>query len=518
MLNLSMLLESTARRTPEAVAVVLGDARVTYRQLDIAAAQVAGYLTGLGIGRGDRVALTCPNLPYFPIAYYGILKAGATVVPLNVLLRAREVAYHLADSGARAYLCFEGTAELAMGAQGFAGFEATPTCEHFVVITADPAAAGPIAGAVTFAQACAGQSPEFGPALTEAEDTAVILYTSGTTGQPKGAELSHANMVLNVVAMQQLLGRSDGHRDVHLVTLPLFHSFGQTVQQNYGFACGDTLVLLPRFDATTALALMRHHEVTFFAGVPPMYWAMLGALDADAGVDTAALAARMRVAVAGGAPLPVEIITSFAARFGVGIREGYGLSETSPVATFNPMHRAPKPGSIGLPIWGVEVRLVDPTGAEITAADTIGEIAIRGHNVMKGYLHRPAETAAVLQDGWFRTGDLATRDVDGFYFIVDRAKDMIVRNGFNVYPREIEDVLITHPAVSLAAVIGVPSESVGEEVKAFVIRVPGADVSADELVAWARENMAPYKYPRTVTFLDALPMTATGKVLKRELS
>ena len=516
MLNLSMLLESTARRTPETVAVVLGDARLTYRQVDAAASQVADYLSGLGIGRGERVALTCPNLPYFPIAYYGILKVGATVVPLNVLLRAREVAYHLADSGARAYLCFEGTAELAMGAQGFAGFEATDTCEHFVVITADPAAAGPIPGAVTFAQACAGRSTAFDPAVTDADDTAVILYTSGTTGQPKGAELTHANMVLNVIAMQQLLGRKDGHADVHLVTLPLFHSFGQTVQQNYGFACGDTLVLLPRFEPRTALALMQRHEVTFFAGVPPMYWALLGALDAH--VDTASLAARMRIAVAGGAPLPVEIITSFAARFGVGIREGYGLSETSPVATFNPMHRAPKPGSIGLPIWGVEVRLVDVAGAEITAVDTVGEIAVRGHNVMKGYLQRPAETAAVMKDGWFHTGDLATRDADGFYFIVDRAKDMIVRNGFNVYPREIEEVLITHPAVSLAAVIGVPSESVGEEVKAFVIRVPGVEIEADELVAWARENMAPYKYPRTVEFLDALPMTATGKVLKRELS
>jgi long-chain acyl-CoA synthetase len=518
MLNLSMLLESTARRTPDAVALVLGDAALTYAQVDAGAAQVAGYLAGLGIGRGDRVALTCPNLPYFPIVYYGILKAGATVVPLNVLLRGREVAYHLADSGARAYFCFEGTAELAMGAQGFAGFEATPGCEHFVVITVDPAANGPIPGATTFAQACAGRSPDFDPALTDADDTAVVLYTSGTTGQPKGAELTHANMVLNVVAMQQLLGRGDGNHDVHLVTLPLFHSFGQTVQQNYGFACGDTLVLLPRFDATTALSLMHRHEVTFFAGVPPMYWALLGALDADAGLDTASLAARMRVAVAGGAPLPVEIITSFAARFGVGIREGYGLSETSPVATFNPMHRAPKPGSIGLPIWGVEVRLVDLAGAEITAVDTVGEIVIRGHNVMKGYLHRPAETAAVMQDGWFRTGDLATRDADGFYFIVDRAKDMIVRNGFNVYPREIEEVLITHPAVSLVAVIGVPSAAVGEEVKAFVIRAPGVEVTAEELIGWARENMAPYKYPRTVEFLDALPMTATGKVLKRELS
>ncbi len=501
---------------------MLGETRLTYGQVDAAACQLAGYLADLGIGRGDRVALSCPNLPYFPIAYYGILRTGAAVVPLNVLLRGREVAYHLADSAARAYLCFEGTADLPIGEQGFAGFSATPGCETFLLITADPAGPSPssmaagLGGVTTFAQACAGRAPTFDPAVTETTDTAVVLYTSGTTGQPKGAELTHANMVLNVVAMQQLLGRSDGRRDVHLVTLPLFHSFGQTVQQNYGFACGDTLVLLPRFDAATALALMMRERVSFFAGVPTMYWALLGALTDE--IDTGTLAANLRIAVAGGAPLPVEIITSFATRFGVGIREGYGLSETAPVATFNPMDRATKPGSIGLPIWGVEVRLVDLAGQVVNGTGTVGEIGIRGHNVMKGYLNRPHETAAVMKDGWFSTGDLGTRDEDGFYFVVDRAKDMIVRNGFNVYPREIEEVLISHPAVSMAAVIGVPSESVGEEVKAFVIRTPGTDVSAEELIAWSRANMAPYKYPRTVVFLETLPMTATGKVLKRELS
>ena len=522
MINVSTLLESTVRATPDRVAVVLGETRLTYGQVDAAACQLAGYLADLGIGRGDRVALSCPNLPYFPIAYYAILKTGAAVVPLNVLLRAREIAYHLTDSQARAYLCFEGTPELALGEQGYAAFETAPQCETFLLITADPA--GPSAlsrdaglgEAITFAQACAGRPTTFDPTVTDADDTALILYTSGTTGQPKGAELTHANVVLNVLAMQQLWGRTDGQRDIHLVTLPLFHSFGQTVQQNYGFACGDTLVLLPRFDAPAALALMQREHVSFFAGVPTMYWALLGALTDE--IDIAALATRLRIAVSGGAPLPVEIITSFATRFGVGIREGYGLSETSPVVTFNPIYGATKPGSIGRPIWGVEVRLVDAMGTEITATDTVGQIAVRGHNVMKGYLNRPADTQAVMDGGWFATGDLATRDSDGFYFIVDRVKDMIVRNGFNVYPREIEEVLICHPAVSMAAVIGVPSESVGEEVKAFVIRTPGTDVSAEELIAWSRANMAPYKYPRTVEFLESLPMTATGKVLKRELS
>ena len=257
---------------------------------------------------------------------------------------------------------------------------------------------------------------------------------------------------------------------------------------------------------------MMRERVSFFAGVPTMYWALLGALTDE--ID-GALAANLRIAVAGGAPSR----SSSAAvrdRFGVGIREGYGLSETAPVATFNPIDRATKPGSIGLPIWGVEVRLVDLAGR--SSPEPGCELAVRGHNVMKGYLNRPEATTAVMHDGWFPTGDIATRDEDGFYFVVDRAKDMIVREGFNVYPREIEEVLISHPAVSMAAVIGVPSESVGEEVKAFVIRTPGTDVSAEELIAWSRANMAPYKYPRTVVFLETLPMTATGKVLKRELS
>jgi len=514
MLNLSVVLEDSARRFAERAAVVLGPQRLTYAQVDAAANQVANLLVSRGINPGDKVALSCPNVPYFPVIYFGILKTGAVVVPLNVLLKGREIAYHLNDSEAKAYFCFQGTADLPMAAEGYAGFGQVPECEQFFLITADPAGPSPIEGTETMAAAVHGQSPVFETVLVPETDPAVILYTSGTTGQAKGAELSHSNLLLNAMTCNRLF-RSPAGTDTHLLVLPLFHSFGSTVNMNAGFASAATLVLLPRFDAAAAVLLLEQEDVTFFAGVPTMYWGLLNALSDE--VDVERIARNMRIAVAGGSSLPVEIIRAVKERFGVQILEGYGLSETSPVATFSDPDSEPRPGSIGIPIWGIEVKLIDPSGNTIESADEIGEIAIRGHNIMRGYYNRPEATAEVLNNGWFRSGDLGRRDKDGFYYIVDRAKDMIIRGGFNVYPREIEEVLMTHEAVSLAAVIGVPHDSHGEEIKAYVIRNAGATITEDELVAWCRAEMASYKYPRIVTFVESLPMTATGKLLKREL-
>ena len=517
MYNLSTLLEDSARNYPDRDAVVLGDTRLTYAQVNGAANQVANLLVSRGIQPGDKVALTCPNLPYFTIVYYGILKAGATVVPLNVLLKGREVAYHLDDSDAKAYFCFQGTPELPMAQEGYAGFEQTEGCEHFVVITADPAAASPIEGTETLGQALAGQPPTFETVPTDEDDTAVILYTSGTTGQPKGAELRHRNMRDNACASDALFGADKDHPDTYLCVLPLFHSFGQTVIQNGAFAFGGTVVMLPRFEAKPALDLMLKEGVTFFAGVPTMYWGLLGALDDS--VDVGTIAKNLRVAAAGGSALPVEVHKDFQKRFGVTILEGYGLSETSPVASFSPHGKEPRVGSIGVPIPGVEMKLINDDWSEVPdGPDAVGEIAIKGHNIMKGYYDRPDATEASIHDGWFRSGDLGKKDADGYYYIVDRSKDMIIRGGYNVYPREIEEVLMTHEAVSLAAVIGVPHDSHGEEIKAVIIRNAGVDVTEEELVAWGKEQMAGYKYPRIVEFVDALPMTATGKILKRELS
>ncbi len=517
MLNLAVLLEDSARRYPDREALVLGDTRLTYAQVNGAASQVANLLVSRGIEPGEKVALSCPNLPYFPIVYYGILKAGAVVVPLNVLLKGREIAYHLDDSDTKAYFCFQGTDELPMGTEGHKGFAETNGCEHFFMITADPADDSPVEGTETMAQGMKDQSAVFESAQTAETDTSVILYTSGTTGQPKGAALSHSNLVMNAMTCNRLFD-SKPATDKHLLTLPLFHSFGSSVQMNAGFAMAATLVLLPKFDAEQAVGLMQKEEITFFAGVPTMYWGLLAALNDDVDVDK--IAGNLRTSVSGGASLPVEILKEFEDKFHVQLLEGYGLSETSPVATFSDPDRDPRPGSIGVPIWGIEVKLIDEEWKEIKGEedDDIGEIAIRGHNIMNGYYGRDEATEEVMKDGWFRTGDLARRDKDGFYFIVDRAKDMIIRGGYNVYPREIEEVLMTHEAVSMAAVIGVPHDSHGEEIKAFVIKNEGAEITEDELVAWCKEEMASYKYPRVIEFSEDLPMTATGKILKRELT
>ncbi|CAN5207445.1 long-chain fatty acid--CoA ligase [soil metagenome] len=516
MSNLSSLLEESTAKYPDRIAVVLGDTRLTYAQVNGAANQVANLLVSRGIKPGDKVALSIPNLPYFTIIYYGILKAGATVVPLNVLLKAREVAYHLGDSDAKAYFAFEGTPELPIGQAGWDGFQQTDSVTEFFVVTGDPAAASPIEGAETFGAAVAGQSPVFETVATDDDDTAVILYTSGTTGQPKGAELRHRNMRDNALSGRELFGADESNPDTYLCVLPLFHSFGQTVVQNGAFAFGGTIVMLPRFEAKAALGLMLSNNVTYFAGVPTMYWGLLGALDET--IDVTKLAANLRVASAGGAALPVDIHREFKERFGVTILEGYGLSETSPVASFSRFGEEPRVGSIGVPIPGVEMKLINDDWSDVKEDDAIGEIAIKGHNIMKGYFKRPDATAEAIHDGWFRSGDLGRKDEDGFYYIVDRSKDMIIRGGYNVYPREIEEVLMTHPAVSLVAVIGVPDDQHGEEIKAVIIKNAGDPTTEEELIAWGKEQFATYKYPRIVEFRDELPMTSTGKILKRELS
>jgi long-chain acyl-CoA synthetase len=522
--NLATLLENSAANYPEREAIVFPATgrRMTYAEVNMFANMVAGFLRDKGIQPGDKVALSCPNLPYFSIIYWGILKAGATVVPLNVLLKGREVAYHLADSDAKAYFCFEGTAELPIGAEGFAGFNDAEGCETFVVVTAALDAESPFDGVPTLMGALAGQDGTFETVQTDEDDTAVILYTSGTTGQPKGAELRHRNMRDNATLGEKLFGSNAEEPETFLCVLPLFHSFGQTVIQNGSAAYGGTVVMLPRFEPEPALELMKSEKITFFAGVPTMYW---GLLHAAGDSDVSVIKDNLRVAVAGGAALPIEVHKEFEAKFGVTILEGYGLSETSPVASFSPVGSQVRVGSIGLPVPGVEMMLIDPEKADAGSfeeiewsEDAIGEIAIKGHNIMKGYYGRPDATDDAIKDGWFRSGDLARRDADGWYYIVDRSKDMIIRGGYNVYPREIEEVLMTHPDVSLAAVIGVPHESHGEEVKAVVILNEGATLTEDDLVEWGKHEMAAYKYPRIVEFVPSLPMTATGKILKRELS
>jgi long-chain acyl-CoA synthetase len=515
--NLAALLEHQAILAPDRVALTCRDVNVTYGQLNARASQIAAGLAALGIQPGDHVALSCPNVPWFPMAYYGILKAGAVVVPLNVLLKPREIAYHLQDSDAKALLVFEGTPELPMAQMARAGCDEAG-CRNLVVMTLDPAAPAPVSPSLTLGQLMHAQPPAFDTRARRPEDTAVMLYTSGTTGQPKGAELTHANMTMNAICSREMFApgaRGGLSQDVHLITLPLFHSTAQTCQMNAGIYAGSRLVLLPRFEPKGVLETMQREQVGFWIGVPTMYWALLKQIDAEGG-SPGAIAEHLRVCASGGAPMPVEVMAQFERTFGVRVLEGYGLSETSPVACFNQMHRPSKPGTVGLPIFGVDVRCVDDEGRPVGTGER-GEVVIRGHNVMKGYYKRPEATAEVMRDGWFHTGDIGTIDADGYVAIVDRKKDMILRGGFNVYPRELEEVMMTHPAVSLVAVVGVPDERLGEEVKAFVVKKPGAAATEQDLVVWCREQFAAYKYPRLVEFRDALPVGATGKILKREL-
>ncbi len=518
MLNLAMLLESSAKARPGHLAVIFNDTKLTYAQVNGAANQLANGLRKLGVQRGDKVALSCPNLPYFPIAYYAILKVGASVVPFNVLFKAREIAYHLQDSDAVAMIAFQGTPDLPIAQMAFDGYQQAPGCRNLIVITVDPAAAPPVEGegVTTMGRVMAGQPPVFDTVQTMPDETAVILYTSGTTGSPKGAELTHANMAMNAVATRDTVGVNP--KDVALGVLPLFHSFGQTVIMNAAFTSGATMTLLPRFTPDAALGIMQRDGVTLFAGVPTMYWAMMGYPDADK-FDLAKIVSTLRVAVSGGAALPLEVIKGFEARFGVPILEGYGLSETSPVASFNHLDRPRKAGSIGQPIWLTDMRIVNPQDENHTPLPPgeVGEVAIRGHQLMKGYYKKPQATAEVIRNDWFHSGDMGKTDEEGYFYIVDRLKEMIIRGGFNVYPRELEEYFMTHPKVSLVAVKGVPDSKLGEEIKAYIVLKPNESATVDEMMEFAKVGLAAYKYPRYIEFRTTLPMTATGKILKREL-
>jgi long-chain acyl-CoA synthetase len=490
--NLALELTSTARADGHRPALRLDKDVVTYAELDDASARVAGLVRELGVGPGDRVGVMLPNVSYFAFAYYGVLRAGGVVVPMNVLLKQREVAFHLGDSQAKLVLGWHEFAEPAQRGAEEAGAECV------------------IVAAGEFEQLLARTEPATEVVDRMADDTAVVLYTSGTTGTPKGAELTHSNLASNVEVVVRML--SVGADDVILGALPLFHAFGQTCGLNTAISSGACLALVPRFDAGRVLQTIERERITVFEAVPTMYVALLHHPGRER-FDVSTL----RLCVSGGAALPVEVLRGFESAFECTVLEGYGLSETSPVASFSQADRERKPGSIGTPVEGVEMKVVDENRNEVPAGE-VGEIAIRGPNVMKGYWNRPDATAeAIDADGWFYTGDLARVDEDGYFFIVDRKKDMIIRGGYNIYPREIEEVFYEHPAVLEAAVIGVPHAQLGEEVAAAVTLRPGAHVTAGELRDYVKGQVAAYKYPRHVWFADELPKSASGKILKREV-
>src|SRR3954452_23159699 len=475
--NLATVLTESAERDGDAIAIKLDDTELSYKQLDGASAHVAGLLRSKGVEPGDRVGIMLPNVPYFPVVYYGALRLGAIVVPMNVLLKGREVEFYLKDPEAKVLFAWHDFAEAAE--QGADGTDAE-------VVLVKPGEFEDMVGSSEAVTEVAERS---------GDDTAVILYTSGTTGTPKGAELTHDNLVSNVETILETLIQIE-EDDVVLGALPLFHSFGQTCGLNSCGAAGGTLSLIPRFDPDKAFEIIERDRVTIFEGVPTMYVAMLHGDNADS-ADTSCL----RLCVSGGSAMPGEVLRAFEDKFGCKILEGSGLSETSPVASFNHPDRERKLGSIGTPIKGVEMRVVDEDGKEVDQGE-VGEIVIRGPNVMKGYWRKDDATAEAIVDGWFHTGDMAKVDEDGYFFIVDRKKELIIRGGYNVYPREVEEALYEHPAVREVAVVGIPHGELGEEVGAAIALKDGAQTDPEELKAFVKEQVASYKYPRRIWLVD----------------
>jgi long-chain acyl-CoA synthetase len=500
--NLAVIVRESAAASPDKPVARYDGGHMTYAQVDALSDQVAAGLQEQGLRPGDGVGLQLPNLPQFLVAYFGILKAGAVVVPMNVLLKAPEVAFYLGDSNARVFITWAGVLDDAAKGAAEAGVP-----DIFVVGDAPDSQV-----TTPFARLLATPPPGERPFVArQPTDTAVIIYTSGTTGRPKGAELTHFQLYMNADIPGRLFDvRQD---DVIITVLPLFHVFGLSSILNIAVRFGCTMSLIPRFDAGAVLAAIQHHRATIFEGVPTMFMALLQHPQLDQ-YDVASL----RVAISGGAAIPAPVLDAFEDRFGVVILEGYGLSETASTTTFNRSATDRRPYSVGKPIWGTELQVWDDQGRPLPPGrGNVGELVTRGFHVMKGYLNSPQATAEAFAGGWFHTGDLGYVDDDGFVFIVDRKKELIIRGGYNVYPREIEEVLYAHPAIAEAAVVGIPDQQLGEEVKAFVALKPGQELVESELIAYCRERVAAYKYPRVIEFRDELPKSATGKVLKKQL-
>ncbi len=491
MTNFAQQLPAAAADDPDHPVLKLDDLVLSYAMLDASSARAAGILREKGVREGDRLGMQLPNVPYFPIVYFGALRLGAVVVPMNPLLKEKEVGYHLSDSGAKVMVGWHQFADPARAGSEQAGAEA-------VIV-----APGEF-------EKLLGDADQLDEVVDRADDDpAVIIYTSGTTGTPKGATLMHSNLSTGAEVARDLVGA--GPDTVAVSTLPLFHVFGMNSIMNVAVHARGTLTLVPRFEPGKVLEVIERDRATVFGGVPTMYAALLHHPDRER-YDVSSL----DLCVSGGSPMPVEVLRGFDEAFGTKVLEGYGLSETTGMGSFNKPDRERKPGSIGVPVGQTEFRLVDEDDKDVPAGEP-GELVMRGEFVMKGYWNRDEATAEVMRDGWFHTGDIATVDEDGYYFIVDRKKDLIIRGGYNVYPRELEEVLYEHEAVREAAVLGVPHSSLGEEVGAAVALKEGEHVGPDELREYMKQRVAAYKYPRVIWVVDELPKGPTGKILKREI-
>lgn len=517
-LNLASGLIDSALHYPDHPAVICDNRVYTYAELERWSARIAEILLAQGMRRGDNVMLLAPNVPEFTAAYYGILRVGGVVVPVNTLLIASEIADLLDHSDCRFFITWHGLAEKATQA-----FESVDTCQtiFFIGATRQELAeevlahysVGPLYQPQKFVM---DDFYDDAPGTVDCcqtmpDDTAVILYTSGTTGRSKGVELSHFNIFSNALYTKDK-GLYISHDSVTIAVLPLFHTFGQTAIQNATIMAGATIVMVPQFEPKRTLGEIQKHRVTCIAAVPTMYNLLNQTLQRHH-FDISSL----KVAISGGASLPLAIFEEFEKRFGFKIIEGYGLSETSPIACITPAHSPlNKPGSIGPEFFGTQARIMRSDGS-LAGVNEVGELVVRGHNVMKGYYKDPSSTQAAFVNGWFLTGDVAKMDEDRFFYIVDRSKDVIIRAGMNIYPREIEEVLHHHPAVREVAVIGVPDGTLSENVVACVVLAEGAEVTPIQLQKYCRDHLAVYKCPKVIEFLDHLPKNSTGKIMKRTL-
>ncbi len=501
-MNISAMLTTAVTEHPDKMAIIFRDQKTSYGEFNRRANQVANALMGLGVQKGDRVALLLHNIPLFPEAYYGILKAGAVVVPLNVLYKSGEIAYIVRDSGAKALLTFAPFAAAALGAAPEA-----PELKH--VIVAAPMA---IPGALAWGEVIGKASDAEPNVPVDESDLAVLSYTSGTTGRPKGAMLSHGNLLANIESCSHIPQISVRPDDIVWAALPLFHIYGMNVVMNNTIRYGGALQIVERFEPISTLEGIQTHRPTVLYAAPPMFvaWSQVPNIrDYDL--------SSVRFISSGAAALPVALLHLFQELTGAPITEGYGLSEAAPVLTTNAAGQHTKPGTVGPAIPGVEIKIVDENGHELPKGE-LGELIARGGNIMSGYWNQPAATSETLRDGWLHTGDLATEDEDGYFTIVDRKKDMIVVSGYNVYPREVEETLYRHPAVADAAVVQYPDPYQGESVLAFVVLKEGHENTTErDLIDFCRSEIAVFKCPRRIEFVSELPKNNTGKVLRREL-
>ena len=511
-MNLVTQVYETSKLQPGKTAYHFMGKDTSYAELDQSVSMFASALQGVGVEKGDHVALLLGNTPHFLISLYATMRLGVTAIPINPIYSPDEISYILHNSDAKVVIALDQLLPLVeKAATSFPSIEQYIVCEMSADIGEKVAALPEQAKAKVrlFSELLATGKPNFEPVEVEEDETAVILYTSGTTGHPKGAMLTHKNLYSNARDVADYLGFSENDRVV--ATLPVFHVFALTVVVNAPLLKGATILLVPRFSPGDVFQTIKEQQGTVFAGVPTMYNFLYQYPEGDP-ADFSSI----RLAISGGASMPVALLHNFEDKFNVKISEGYGLSEASPVTCFNPFDRERVPGSIGTNIINVENKVVDEYGEEVPVGE-VGELVVKGPNVMKGYYKMPEETAAAIRDGWLYTGDLARRDENGYFYIVDRKKDMIIVGGFNVYPREVEEVLFTHKDIVEAAVVGVPDADFGEEVQAFVVLKPGATADADKLKAYCADHLAKYKVPKTIEFLDELPKNTTGKILRRSL-